>query len=306
MSAIAQANGDVQVRSLPKSMEGNFLQGGFEHIRAMNLPGAAEQTAHEALALTHAERTPEGAKTIILDGCQLSLQIHESVGHPTELDRVLGEEISLAGSSFLLPDSRDELRYGSEHVNLTADSTTPFGPGTFGFDDEGTPASRVPLVESGKLVGFLSGRDTAQRVGCTPTSALRAESWASLPIVRMVNVNLEPGTGSMDDLIAGVDDGLLLAANKSWSIDDLRLNFQFSCEIAYEIKGGKRTGRIFKNPIYYGVTPHFWGSCSAVAGPEAWKMWGWLFCGKGDPAQLMYVGHGCAPSRFDGIRVGSS
>ena len=306
VSAIAQANGDVQVRSLPKSMEGNFLQGGYEHIRAMDLPLAAEQAAREALELTRAERTPDGKKTIILDGCQLSLQIHESVGHPTELDRVLGEEISLAGSSFLLPESRNTLRYGSQHVNLTADSTTPHGPGTFGFDDEGTPASRVPLVESGRLVGFLSGRDTAKRVACPPSSALRAESWSALPIVRMVNVNLEPGQGSMDDLISEVDDGLLLATNKSWSIDDLRLNFQFSCEIAYEIKGGKRTGKIYKNPIYYGVTPSFWGSCSGVAGPDAWKMWGWLFCGKGDPAQLMYVGHGCAPSRFEGIRVGSS
>jgi TldD protein len=306
VSAIAQANGDVQIRSLPKGMEGNFLQGGFEHIVAMNLGDSAEQAAQEALALTQAERIPEGKKTIILDGCQLSLQIHESVGHPTELDRVLGEEISLAGSSFLLPSSRNELRYGSDLVNLTADSTTPYGPGTFGFDDEGTPASRSPIVEDGQLVGFLSGRDTAQKVGCRATSALRAESWASLPIVRMVNVNLEPGKGSLDDLIGGVDDGYLLAANKSWSIDDLRLNFQFSCEIAYEIKNGRRTGKIFKNPIYYGVTPQFWGSCSAIAGPEAWKMWGWLFCGKGDPAQLMYVGHGCAPSRFDGIRVGSS
>jgi len=146
VSAIAQANGDVQIRSLPKSMEGNFLQGGFEHILSMNLPASAEQAAHEALALTQAERTPEGPKTIILDGCQLSLQIHESVGHPTELDRVLGEEISLAGSSFLLPDSRNELRYGSDLVNLTADSTTPFGPGTFGFDDEGTPATKAPIV----------------------------------------------------------------------------------------------------------------------------------------------------------------
>jgi len=306
VAAIAEGKGDVQVRSLPKSFEGNVLQGGFEHVLEMDIPSLGEQAAEEAVALTQAERAPDGETTIILDGSQLSLQIHESVGHPTELDRVLGEEISLAGSSFLLPDARGELRYGSDIVNLTADSTTPLGPGTFGFDDEGTPASSEPLVKSGKLVGFLSGRDAAQRVGCANTSALRAESWASLPIVRMVNVNLEPGKGTLDDLIGGVDKGMLLATNKSWSIDDLRLNFQFSCEVAYEIKGGKLTGKLFKNPIYYGVTPKFWGACSAIAGAEAWKMWGWLFCGKGDPAQIMYVGHGCAPSRFDGIRVSSS
>jgi len=122
----------------------------------------------------------------------------------------------------------------------------------------------------------------------------------------MVNVNLEPGTGSKQDLIGGVEDGLLLDVNKSWSIDDLRLNFQFSCEIAYEIKNGQLTGRIFKNPIYYGVTPRFWGNCSAIAGPEAWEMWGWFYCGKGDPGQIIFVGHGCAPTRFDNIRVGST
>lgn len=304
--AVAEGKGDVQIRSLPKGTEGNVLQGGFEHVLAMGLPVLADQAATEAVALTLADRTPEGETTIILDGAQLSLQIHESVGHPTELDRVLGEEISLAGASFLLPQDLHGLTYGSERVNLTADSTTPFGPGTFGFDDEGSPASRQPLVRNGELVGFLAGRDAARRVGCEPTSALRAESWSGLPIVRMVNVNLEPGTGSLQDLIGGVDKGLLLSTNKSWSIDDLRLNFQFSCEIAHEIKGGQLTGRIFKNPIYYGVTPRFWGACSAIAGPEEWKMWGWLFCGKGDPAQLIYVGHGCAPARFDGIRVSST
>ena len=200
-------------------------------------------------------------------------------------------------------EALDQLQYGAEIVNLTADSTTPLGPGTFGFDDEGTPATRVPLVENGRFVGFLTGREAAARVGCRPASCLRAQTWSRQPIVRMVNVNLEAGEGSRDDLIAGVDDGLLLSSNKSWSIDDLRLNFQFSCEAAYEIKNGKLTGRLFKNPIYRGVTPEFWSSCSAIAGPEAWEMWGYLFCGKGDPGQLMYVGHGCAPSRFDGVEV---
>ncbi|MEZ4266133.1 MAG: TldD/PmbA family protein [Myxococcota bacterium] len=306
VTAIATANGDVQQRSGPKSFEGNVLQGGFEQFRAMGLPEMARELAREAVALTAADPAPTGPTTIILDGSQLSLQIHESVGHPIELDRVLGEEISLAGASFLLPDNLDRLTYGSELVSLTADATTPLGPGTFGYDDEGTPATRTPIVERGRFRGYLSGRDSAARIGRASASALRAESWSKLPIVRMINVNLEPGSGSLDDLIGGVDQGMLLSTNKSWSIDDLRLNFQFSCEIAHEIRGGKLTGRIFKNPLYADVTPRFWRACSGIAGPEAWRMWGWTFCGKGDPGQIMYVGHGCAPARFDGVQVGSS
>ena len=302
VSAIAEANGDVQLRSSRKSFEGNTLQGGYETLLAQDLVGDAERVAREAVALTAADPTPEGETTIILDGSQLSLQIHESVGHPIELDRVFGEEISLAGASFALPEKLDGFQYGSNLVNLTADATTPLGPGTFGFDDEGTPATTTPIVKDGKFCGYLSGRDEAARLGRESASSLRAESWSRLPIVRMVNVNLEPGSGSKQDLIGGVEDGLLLDVNKSWSIDDLRLNFQFSCEIAYEIKRGELTGRIFKNPIYYGVTPRFWGNCAGIAGPEAWEMWGWFYCGKGDPGQIIFVGHGCAPTRFDNIR----
>jgi TldD protein len=306
LSVIAAANGDVQMRSYPKRDEGNVLQAGFEVIRQMGLPGEARRLAAEAAALVRAEPAPSGKRTVVLDGPQLSLQIHESVGHPTELDRVLGEEVSLAGASFLLPENLDRLVFGTEIVNLSADATTPLGPGTFGFDDEGTPASRTALVERGRLVGCLSGRDTAARLGRPSAGCLRAEGWSALPIVRMVNLNLDPGQGSLDELLGGVDDGLLLSVNKSWSIDDLRLNFQFACEAAFEVKGGRRTGRIFKNPVYYGVTPRFWGSCRAIAGPAAWQMWGWAFCGKGDPLQLAYVGHGCAPARFDGVEVGSA
>ena len=303
LAALAEHGGDVQLRSGPKSFEGNVLQGGFECFRGFDLVADSERLAEEAVALTRAEVTPQGHKTIVLDGAQLSLQIHESVGHPIELDRVQGEEISLAGASFALPEKLG-FQYGSEHVNLTADATTPYGPGTFGFDDEGTPATRTPIVDKGVFVGYLSGRDSAAALGRPSGSALRAESWSRQPIVRMVNVNLEPGHGTFDDLIGGIDDGLYLSVNKSWSIDDLRLNFQFSCEAAYEIKGGRLTGKLYKNPVYFGVTPTFWGGCSAIAGPEAWQMWGWAFCGKGDPGQIMYVGHGCAPTRFDNVHVG--
>jgi TldD protein len=306
LAAVAMDADDVQTRSYPKAHEGNVLQGGFEITRSLNLESEAKRVRDEAIALCRAEECPVGERTLILEGAQLSLQIHESVGHPTELDRVFGEEISLAGASFLLPENLDTLTYGSELVNLTADATSPRGPGTFGFDDEGTPATRTPLVEEGRFVGYLSGRESAARLGRKSAGCLRADSWSSLPIVRMINVNLEPGRGSLNDLLSGVDDGLMLSVNKSWSIDDLRLNFQFACELAYEVKGGERTGRIFKNPVYYGVTPEFWKKCTAICGPESWEMWGWIFCGKGDPIQSMYVGHGCAPTRFDGVHIGSS
>lgn len=306
VTALAKHGDDVQIRSAPKGFEGNVLQAGFEVFDDLDLPGEAQRVADEAVALTRAEPLPAGEKTVILAGSQLSLQIHESVGHPTELDRAFGEEISLAGASFLLPEKLDRLQFGSERVNLTADATTPLGPGTFGFDDEGTPATVTPLVERGRFVGYLSGRDAAARLGKPSASALRAESWEHLPIVRMVNVNLEPGEGSLADLVAGVDDGVLLDVNKSWSIDDLRLNFQFGCEIAYAIEGGRLTGEIYKNPVYTGVTPKFWGGCSGIAGPEAWQMWGWSYCGKGDPVQLMFVGHGCAPARFERVNVRST
>ena len=306
LTAIAQVDGEVQTRSAPKSHEGNVLQGGFEVFRGFDLEGQAERIREEALALARAPVTPAGETTVILGGSQLSLQIHESVGHPSELDRALGEEISLAGASFLLPELLGSLQFGAERVTLTADATTPLGPGTFGFDDEGTPAQSVKLVERGRFVGYLSGRDSAARIGTESGGAMRAESWAALPIVRMVNVNLEPGQGTLDDLIGGVDRGFLFENNKSWSIDDLRLNFQFSCEMAREIKGGKLTGRVFRNPVYSGVTPKFWGRCSGIAGPSEWEMWGWMFCGKGDPMQLIHVGHGCAPARFERVQVGLS
>ena len=306
IAALVETDSGYQRRSTPKSHEGNVVQSGFEALAPSLATPEAERVAREAVMLARAEPLPNRMGTIVLDGAQLSLQIHESIGHPTELDRVQGEEISLAGASFLLPEHLDAIEIGSSLVNLTADSTSPLGPGTFAFDDEGTPACRVPLVKEGRLVGFLSGRDSAARIKRPSAACLRAESWSSLPIVRMVNVNLEPGEGSLDDLIAGVDDGVLMSVNKSWSIDELRLNFQFGCEAAYEIKGGSLTGRLFANPVYQGVTPDFWKACSGIAGPEAWKMWGWSYCGKGDPIQVMHVGHGCAPARFEGIQMRAS
>jgi TldD protein len=297
----------VQHRSYPMDLEGGVRGGGFEIVRSLDLLGAAPRIADEALALLQAPPCPAGTTTVVLDTPQLALQIHESCGHPTEADRAFGEEVSLAGASFLVPEKLGRFHYGSTHVNLTADATSPLGLGTFGWDDEGVAARKTPLIARGRHVGYLTSRETAARLGLPRSGGcVRAESWNRFPIVRMVNVSLEPAERgpSLEELIADTDDGILLGNNRSWSIDDLRLNFQFGCEIAWEIKHGK-LGRVLRNPIYGGITPRFWSGCDAVGGPDAFRMWGFVSCGKGDPIQLMAVGHGCPPARFRDVRVGS-
>jgi len=304
VAATAIAGGDLQVRSYPNSFRGNFATGGWEYVRAMRLVEEAPRVADEAEALLAAPPCPEGWRTLILDGGQLALQVHESCGHPIELDRVLGMELSYAGDSFLTTDKLGNFQYGSPQVNIVADATAPGGLGTFGWDDEGVPAQRTPIVEAGRFVGYLSSRETAPAIGRTSSGSMRASGWHRIPLIRMTNVNLLPGNaGSLEDLIADTDDGLLLATNKSWSIDNKRVNFQFAAEVCREIKGGK-LGRLYKNATYTGITPEFWGSCDAVCGPEAWRLWGTPNCGKGEPSQTARVGHGVAPARFRNVQVG--
>ena len=304
IAATAIAGGEMQVRSYPNSFRGNFVTGGYEAVEAMNLLAEAPRVADEAEALLAAPLCPEGRRTIVLDGGQLALQVHESCGHPIELDRVLGMEISYAGDSFLTTDKLDSFQYGSPQVNIVADATCPGGLGTFGYDDEGVPAQRTPIVEAGRFVGYLSSRETAPIIGRTSSGAARASGWNRIPLIRMTNVNLLPGgAGRLEDLLADTDDGLFLATNKSWSIDNKRLNFQFGTEICREIKGG-RLGQLYRNATYTGITPEFWGSCDAVCGPEAWHLWGTPNCGKGEPSQVAHVGHGVSPARFRNVRVG--
>ncbi len=300
------ADGISQRRSYPTWQGGDGFQAGYERIGALDLMAHVDQVKDEALALLTAPSCPAGTRTLLLDSSQVALQIHESCGHPAELDRVLGSEISLAGGSFLQPQRLGKLQYGSPLVTLVADATRQGGNGTFGWDDEGVPAGTRPLVDRGVFVDYLSSRETAAALGRASTGTMRAEGWNRTPIIRMVNVSLEPGAaGSLEDLVADTDDGLLVATDKSWSIDDLRLNFQFSCEIAWEIKRGKRT-RIVRDPFYTGITPHFWRSCDAVCDARDWRLWGISTCGKGDPVQSMHVGHGASPARFRDVTVGSS
>jgi TldD protein len=310
--AYAVDEGEIQQRSFPNSFGRDQRTGGWETILAMDLEDNAERIASEAVALLTADTCPTKVTTLILGPTQLALQVHESCGHPTELDRVFGSEAAFAGTSFLTTDQLGSLRYGSPAVNLTADATNPGGLGTFGYDDEGVPAQRVPLVREGIFVGYLSSRETAVKLarlrGEDPSEArsggaMRASGWNRIPLVRMTNINLEPGEWAFDDLIADTDDGIYMETNRSWSIDDKRLNFQFGTELAYEIKDGK-LGRLLKNPIYTGMTPQFWGSCDAICSAEHWRVWGTPNCGKGQPTQIAHTGHGVAPARFRNIQVG--
>ena len=270
-TAVDSRTGEVQKRSYPNSFGRDQRQEGWEAILEMDLPGNAPRIGEESVALLTADRCPSEVTTVILGPTQLALQVHESCGHPIELDRVFGTEASYAGTSFLTPEKLGTFRYGSDVVNLTADATLPGGLGTFGWDDEGVPAQRVPIVRQGLFVGYLSSRESIEqlreivgdRAPAMSGGAMRADGWNRIPIVRMTNVNLEPGEWEFDDLIADTDDGLYMELNRSWSIDDKRLNFQFGTEIAYEIKNGK-LGRMIKNATYTGITPQFWGSCDAI------------------------------------------
>jgi TldD protein len=294
-----------QRRSYPDADGGPFQAAGYEYVRGLDLIGHAAPLAEECVALLSAPQCPAGRFTVILDPSQLYLQIHESCGHPTELDRVFGTEASYAGTSFLTTDKLDEgFRYGSDLVDIVADATAPGGMGTFGWDDEGVAAQAVPLVQNGIFVGYLSSRETAPRIGRQSGGAMRADGWNRIPLIRMTNINLLPKPGmSLDEIIADTDDGLYLASNRSWSIDDRRLNFQFATEIAYEIKGGKK-GRLFKNPTYTGITYEFWRSLDAVGDESSYRMLGTPNCGKGEPGQGGHVGHGCSGARFRDVQVG--
>ncbi len=302
IEAIALDGGEYQRRAYPNPFGGDFQAAGWEFIERLELPKRAPQIRDEALALLSAPKAPAGRFDLIVGSAQLALQVHESCGHPTELDRALGLELSLAGGSFLQPSMLGHFRYGSDLVNLVADATVPGSIGSFGFDDDGVPAQRFHLVENGIFTGYLTGRDTAPAIGRSSNGTVRAETAARIPIIRMTNINLEPGTTPLDDIIANTKRGIFVETNKSWSIDDLRLNFQFGCEVAWEIENG-RLGRLLKNPLYTGSTPEFWRSCDAVGDAASWQIWGLPNCGKGDPMQTMRVAHGAPAARFRGVEM---
>jgi TldD protein len=305
IDATAVGDDEVQERSYPNSFGGDCGTVGYELVRGIDLVGSAPRVADEAVQLLSADECPAGTTTVVLDGSQVALQVHESIGHPIELDRVLGMEAAYAGTSFLDPGDVGRLRYGSPLLNVVADATTPGALGTFGYDDEGVAATSTPIVTEGVFAGFLTSRETAAELGLGPSGAtVRAESWSALPLIRMTNVSLQPGdAGSLDELLDGVADGVYLETNRSWSIDDKRVDFQFGTQWGREIRNGK-LGRVLRNGTYAGRTTDFWGSMDAVGGPGLWKAWGLPNCGKGQPPQIGFVAHGAAPARFRDVRVG--
>ena len=304
ISAVAmKSHRQMGTRSYPNS-SGQHQTKGYELIRELDFEKNAGRIAEEAVAVLDAKECPSKNTTIILDGPQMSLQIHESIGHALELDRVFGAERNFSGTSFATPDKLNNLRYGSEIVSVVNDSTRPFGLGTFGYDDEGVKAKRSFLIKDGILTGYLSSRDTAPQVGMASNGCVRASSWANVPIVRMTNTNLLPGDKTLEEMITEVDEGIYMQTVRTWSIDDTRESFQMGCEIGWEIKNGK-LGEMIKSPSYSGNTVQFWNSCDAIANEKYWEIWGTPNCGKGQPAQNMPTSQGASPARFRNVKVGS-
>ena len=300
ISATVIGDGETQRRSYP-SYRGQYGTRGWELVDELDIPAHATRIAEEARALLSAPQCPAGETTLILGSEQMALQIHESVGHAIELDRILGWEAAFAGTSWLDLAKINQLRYGSDLMNITIDPTIPGALGSFGYDDEGTPARQRYAVRDGIWVGTLAGRDSAAVAGLDYAGSVRADGWARLPMVRMTNVGLLPGPHTLDEMIAATDDGVLMDMNRSWSIDDKRLNFQFGCEIGWEIKNGK-LGRMLRNPTYTGIGPRFWGSMDMLGSQIV--AWGTPNCGKGQPGQIGHTGHPAAAARFQNVRVG--
>jgi TldD protein len=299
---------EIQKRSYPNSFGGQHTLQGYELVESLELLKHAPRVAEEAAALHSAAQCPERTGTVVLGASQLGLQIHESIGHPIELDRVLGQEANFAGTSFLTLDKLNNLRYASDIVNVVADARIDHGPGlgAFAYDDEGVPAQCTDIIKDGQFRGYLSNRETAHLVGLQRSSGtMRTESWNRLPIIRMTNISLLPGAWVFDDLVTDTDEAIFMETNRSWSIDDRRYQFQFSTEIGWEIKGGKK-GRMLKNPSYSGITTEFWNSCDAICKFDQWTLWGTPNCGKGQPMQTMGTGHGASPARFRNVRIGAA
>jgi TldD protein len=298
----AVGGGDAQSRGGPGDF-GLYQGGGWEVVNRADLVNNAARYGEEAVRLVSAPVLPEMTAAMILTGAVLNLQMHESIGHPLELDRSLGWEANFSGVSWATPDRVGKLRYGSDKLTIVCDNTMPQGMATVGYDDDGVKPERVTLIENGLLRAFESSRDTAAETGLPQTASMRAQDWASMPIVRMTNIALAPGEGTLEDIVADTKDGVLMDGIRSWSIDDHRLNFQFGPQLAWRIENGKRT-KLYKKPTYTGITPHFWGSLDRVAGPEEYVVWGTPNCGKGEPEQAGRTTHACSHARFANVKMG--
>ena len=301
MAVTAHANGDTQTRTL-HGHRGICQQGGEEILARFEFDGAMQRIADEALELLAAPNCPSGTMDVLLMPDQMILQIHESIGHPLELDRILGDERNFAGTSFVTPDMIGSYRYGSDLLNITFDPTRGEELASYGWDDEGATAERVHLIRNGILERPLGGATSQLRAGLPGTSNARADNWNRPPIDRMANLNMEAGDASLDEMIAGIDRGVLMETNCSWSIDDSRNKFQFGCERGRLIENGK-LGAVVKNPNYRGVSASFWRSLARVGNADTVQVLGSPHCGKGEPSQVIRVGHASPACVFTEVAV---
>lgn len=300
LSVTAWDGHDSQTRSLGGSNFGQ--QGGAEIIQRCGLPGAAPRVADEALQLVLAPNTPSGVLDLLLMPDQMILQIHESIGHPLELDRILGDERNYAGTSFVKASDFGTLQYGSSLLNVTFDPEIPEQLASYSHDDDGTPASKHYLIRNGLLERPLGGALSQQRSGLPGVANSRACNWNRAPIDRMANLNIEPGDESLDSLIGGIEHGILMSNNRSWSIDDARNKFQFGCEWGQLIENGQLKG-VVKNPNYRAVSAQFWRNLSAVGDASTFEVLGTPNCGKGEPNQVVRVGHASPACVFSAVDV---
>jgi predicted Zn-dependent protease len=300
-SATAKEASEIQQRSLNGS-GARCRQAGLEFFDFEAIHHDCQRIAEEALALLSAENCPDETLDVILAADQMPLQIHESVGHPLELDRILGDERNYAGWSFVKPEDFGQLQYGSKLMNVTFDPTVDGEFASYGFDDCGHPASREYLIKDGLLLRGLGSLESQSRLKVPGVANVRATSWNRAPIDRMANINLEPGSSSLAQMIASVERGVYMGANKSWSIDDYRNKFQFGCEYARLIENGQLT-KVLKNPNYRGVSVPFWQALQQVGNQAEWQVFGTPYCGKGEPNQIIRVGHAAPPCLFSGVEV---
>jgi predicted Zn-dependent protease len=302
MSATAHANGVTQTRTHAGRGNGYCRQGGLEVLDAFGLAGSGRTVAEGALELLAAPNCPSGTMDVLLMPDQMMLQIHESIGHPLELDRILGDERNFAGTSFVTLDMFGSYRYGSELLDVTFDPTRPEEFATYAWDDDGLAAERQYLIRKGLLERPLGGAVSQARAGIAGVANTRACAWNRPPIDRMANLNIEPGASTLEELVAGIGHGVMMRTNVSWSIDDSRNKFQFGCEWGRMIRDGK-LAEVVRNPNYRGISATFWRSLTGVGDASTFEVMGTPFCGKGEPNQVIRCGHASPACRFSGVEV---
>lgn len=300
MMAVASDGGQIQSRTWPGHMSAG--RAGFELFYDQKFEENTDRILKEAVDLLTAPMITDEKADIIIGGGHLALQLHESVGHATEADRIFGMEISYAGKTFIKPAMLGNFKYGSDILTIYSDSSDVRGLGYHPIDDEGVPGKRVDIIKDGILKDQQTSRHIAQMLDLEPSSNMKASFGDDFPLVRMTNLCIAPVKGSLDELIADTEHGYYVDFTKTWSIDDNRNNFQFTTEIGYKIEDGKITG-IVKEPTYFGITQDFWNSCDRICGPEEWGYYGTFHCGKGEPGQAMQLSHGVAPARFKKINT---